>query len=77
MENGLQGTGKLLVILGVVLVLAGIIILLAGKFPGIKSMPGDMVFKKDNFTFYFPLGTSVLISIILTLIFFLWRKFGG
>ena len=73
----MNGTGKLLIILGIVLVLAGIIILLAGKFPGIKSIPGDMVFKKENFTFYFPLGTSILISIILTLIIFLWRKFGG
>ncbi|MEX2591841.1 MAG: DUF2905 domain-containing protein [Anditalea sp.] len=73
----MNGTGKLLIVLGMVLVLAGIIILLAGKFPGIKSIPADMVFKKENFTFYFPLGTSILISLLLTLIIFLWKKFGG
>jgi hypothetical protein len=73
----MSGTGKLLIVLGMVLLLAGIIFLLADKFPGVKSVPGDMVFKKKNFTFYFPLGTSILISIILTLILYLWRRYGG
>lgn len=73
----MYSTGKILVLLGLVLVVAGIIFLLADKIPGIRSVPGDMVIKKKNFTFYFPLGTSILISLLLTLIVFLWRKYGG
>lgn len=73
----MNGLGKTLILSGLVMILAGAIILLAGKFPGFKSMPGDVVVKKENFTFYFPLGTSILISLVLTLFFFLWRKFGA
>lgn len=73
----MNSTGKILIGLGVILVFAGILFLLAGRFPGFKSMPGDMIFKKENFTLYFPLGTSILLSLLLTLAIFLWRKFGG
>jgi len=73
----MNGVGKILILSGLVLVLAGAIILLAGKFPGLKSMPGDIVVKKENFTFYFPLGTSILVSLVLTLLFLLWRKLGA
>ena len=73
----MNGMGRLLIGLGLLLVLAGAIILLLGKFPGFKSLPGDIALKRENFTFYFPLGTSVLISIVLTLFLYLWRKFGG
>jgi hypothetical protein len=73
----MNSTGKILIGLGVILVLAGIVVLLVGRFPGFKSMPGDIVIKKENFTLYFPLGTSILLSLLLTLAIFLWRKFGG
>lgn len=73
----MNGMGKLLIGIGLLLVLAGAIILLLGKFPGFKSLPGDIVMKRESFTLYFPLGTSILISIVLTLLFYLWRKFGG
>ncbi|MFH1783124.1 MAG: DUF2905 domain-containing protein [Candidatus Omnitrophota bacterium] len=46
-----------------------------GKIPWLGRLPGDILIKKDNFTFYFPLTTSILISVILTLIFiFIGRK---
>ncbi len=77
MGNEVNGIGKILIVTGLILVLVGTIFILSGKFPGIKSIPGDMVIKKENFTFYFPLGTSILISLLLTLFFYLWRKFGG
>lgn len=77
MENGMSGMGKILIGLGLLLVLVGVIVLFMGKFQGFKSLPGDIVIKKENFTFYFPLGTSILISIVLTLVLFLWRKFGS
>ena len=73
----MNGMGKILIGLGLLLVLAGVIVLLLGKFSGFKSLPGDIVIKKENFTFYFPLGTSIMISILLTLILLLWRKFSG
>ena len=73
----MNGMGKILIGVGLLLVLAGVIVLLIGKFPGFKSLPGDIVIKKENFTFYFPLGTSIMISILLTLILLLWRKFSG
>ncbi len=69
--------GKILIGLGLLLIVAGAIVLLLGKFPGFKSLPGDIVLKRENFTLYFPLGTSILISVILTLLLYLWRKFGG
>ena len=73
----MNGMGKILIGLGLLLVVAGVIVLLIGKFPGFKSLPGDIVMKRENFTFYFPIGTSILISVILTLFLYLWRKFGS
>lgn len=69
--------GKILIILGLVFLIAGALVMFIDKLPGFKSLPGDILIKRENFTFYFPLGTSILISLILSLAFFLWRKFGG
>ncbi len=65
---------RLFIILGVILVVIGLALLLVPKIPGLGKLPGDIVIKRENFTFYFPLGTSILISIILSLIFWLFRK---
>ncbi len=63
--------GKILVAFGVLMVLLGVILLvvgnLSGKVPWIGRLPGDIHIQRGNWTFYFPLGTSILISIILTL----------
>lgn len=64
-------SGKLLLILGAVIVVAGVILLLAGRFHWpIGRMPGDIVYRGKNTVFYFPLATSLLLSVILSLI--LW-----
>ncbi|MEW5747056.1 MAG: DUF2905 domain-containing protein [Nitrospirota bacterium] len=63
--------GKLLVLIGIVLVVIGGLIMLSGKIPWLGRLPGDIVIQRKNFTFYFPLATSIVISIILTLIFWL------
>lgn len=68
---------KILIFGGLVLVAAGFVLWMLPKWGGFKSLPGDIVIKKENFTFYFPLGTSILISVLLTLLMYLWRKFGG
>ena len=66
----MQDFGKLLFIVGLVLALVGLLITTVGKIPWIGRLPGDVLIQRRNFTFYFPLTTSVLVSIILTL--FLW-----
>jgi hypothetical protein len=66
--------GKMLIVLGCIIVAIGVILLLAHKIPFIGRLPGDIYVKRENFTFYFPLTTSIIISIILTLIFWIFRR---
>lgn len=67
----LLGFGVLLVILGGILLLAGN---LTGKVPWLGRLPGDIYIERGNWKFYFPLATSILVSIILTLIFSLFGR---
>jgi hypothetical protein len=70
-----SGFGKILIIIGVVIAGLGFILLLGAKIPWIGRLPGDFYYKGKNFTFYFPLATSIIISIILTIILmFISRK---
>jgi hypothetical protein len=64
---------RTLIILGVVLVLAGLAWPWLGKL-GLGRLPGDIMIGKGNFRFYFPLTTSIIVSLILTLLFWLFRK---
>jgi hypothetical protein len=64
----LHGLGKLIIIAGVFLVVIGLLITLAPKIPIIGKLPGDFYFKRGNTFFYFPLASSILISIILSLV---------
>lgn len=64
----IQPLGKLLIVVGIFLVVMGISIVLAPKIPYIGRLPGDIHIKRDNFVFYFPLVSSIVVSIILTLI---------
>jgi uncharacterized membrane protein YkgB len=66
--------GKILILLGVLIIVIGLLLLLGEKIPWVGRLPGDIVIRKKNFTFYFPLATSILISIILTLLFALFRR---
>jgi hypothetical protein len=72
--NGFFQLGKILIVLGLVIAGVGILFTLGGKIPWIGRLPGDIYIRRKNFTFYFPLATSLLISIILTLIFMLFRR---
>lgn len=69
---------KVLIILGLVLVAVGLIVFLSGKLPYFGKLPGDIVIKKPGFTLYFPFVTFLLLSLILTIIlnivFRLWRR---
>jgi hypothetical protein len=66
--------GKILIICGIVLVVIGLILILGEKIPWLGRLPGDIYIKRDKFTFYFPLMTSIIISLLLTLLFSLFRK---
>jgi len=66
---------KILIWTGSLLLALGFIVWLAGKIPGIGHLPGDILIKKERFTFYFPLATSLLFSLIISLIlYFLNRR---
>lgn len=68
----LGGLGKLLIGFGVVMIILGGIVLLlgnvSGKVPWIGRLPGDIYIQRENWSFYFPLATSIILSIILTLV---------
>ena len=70
----LNEMARMLVIIGCFLIIFGGLLFLVGKIPGAGRLPGDIVIKKENFTFYFPLATSILVSLVLSLIFFLINK---
>lgn len=66
--------GKALVLLGILLAVAGVIFILGARIPWLGHLPGDIHIKRDNFTFYFPLTTCVLLSLILTLVLYIFRR---
>jgi hypothetical protein len=70
-----QQTGKVLIVIGSLLLLTGLFFYFSDRLPFFGKVPGDMVVKKKNFTFYFPLGTSILISLLLSLLFYLISRF--
>lgn len=65
---------KMLILLGVVLIVVGAVLWAIPKIPWLGRLPGDIVWQRGRWTFYFPLGTSILISIILTLLLYLFRR---
>jgi len=67
----MQHIGKMLILLGIILAAIGGFMLIAGRISWIGRLPGDILLQKKNFTFYFPLATSILVSIVLTLLFWL------
>ncbi len=71
---GLDSLGKTLIVLGVVAILLGAMLLVAGKMPFLGRLPGDIIIRRERWTFYFPLATSILISLVLTLLFWLFGR---
>jgi multisubunit Na+/H+ antiporter MnhG subunit len=71
---GPENMGKLLLIIGGVLALIGVLFLFLGRF-GLGRLPGDIIIKRENLTIFFPLTTMLLISILLTLIFSILKRF--
>jgi len=66
--------GKLLIIIGVVFIGIGVLVLAAGHLPWLGKLPGDFSLKRGSFQLYFPLMTCVIISIVLTILFNIFKK---
>ncbi len=68
--------GRLLIFAGLALVAAGLLVMLGAKLglPRLGRLPGDFVFRGNNSVFYFPIVTSIFLSIVLTLVFLLFRR---
>jgi len=69
-----SGLGRLLIVAGIALVIIGLLISLAGKIPYLGKLPGDIRIEKKHVSFYFPIVTCLLLSIILTIILNLFRR---
>ncbi len=72
------GLGRLLIVVGLAVAGIGLLLTLADRWPGlgagvnwIGKLPGDLSIKRDNFSFYFPLATSLVLSILLSLVFYI------
>ncbi len=68
------GIGKLLILMGIILIVFGGILVFLPKIPWLGKLPGDLFFKGERVSFYFPLTTSILISLLLTLLLALFRR---
>lgn len=71
----MQELGRLLLIIGVIVTVIGLVLLFADRIPFIGRLPGDIVIKRKNFVFYFPLMTSIIISVVLTVVLSLISRF--
>ncbi|MFO7264741.1 MAG: DUF2905 domain-containing protein [Limnochordales bacterium] len=69
----MSGIGRTLIAAGALLMLAGLALVVVERF-GLPRLPGDIVIRRGNWTFYFPIATSLLLSAILTLLAYLFRR---
>jgi hypothetical protein len=74
--GGLAALGKLLLGLAAILAVIGVLLVVADRFPGLRigRLPGDISVEREKFRFYFPLGTSILLSVVLTLVLWLLAR---
>ncbi len=66
--------GKPLVVIGLVIALVGVVLMLAGRVPWLGRLPGDIYVQRGNWSFYFPVVTSLVLSVLLTLLFWLFGR---
>jgi uncharacterized protein HemY len=68
------GFGKALIFLGLLLVVVGVFFSLGGKIPWLGRLPGDLMIEREGYTYYFPLTTCILISVIISLVLYFFRR---
>lgn len=66
--------GKLLILFGILLVVLGVVFSVGPKIPWLGHLPGDIYIERERFSYYFPLTTCLLLSLILTLVLYLFRR---
>ena len=66
--------GKFLMVCGGMMLVVGVLLTLSGKIPWLGRLPGDIIIQQDNFSFYFPLTTCLLLSVVLSLVVALLRR---
>lgn len=66
--NTFSSAGKLIILAGVILIVIGVLMVFFDKIPLLGKLPGDISIKRRNFTLYFPIVTSILLSIVLTVL---------
>lgn len=66
--------GKLLVVFGVLIVVAGLVLMLVGRVPWLGRLPGDIHIQRGNWTLYFPLATSLIVSVVLSLLLYVFGR---
>jgi membrane protein implicated in regulation of membrane protease activity len=71
---GVNDIGKTLVVLGLLIALAGLVLVFVGRVPWIGRLPGDIHIQRGNWSFYFPIATSIVLSLLLTLLFWLFGR---
>jgi NADH:ubiquinone oxidoreductase subunit 6 (subunit J) len=64
----MSDVGKLLIVFGLLIVLVGAVLVLIGRVPGLGRLPGDILIRRGSWTFYFPLATSLVLSVVLSLL---------
>lgn len=74
MSDEFQGLGRTLIFTGLIVAALGVVVAFHDKIPFLGRLPGDFHFRRDNFSFYFPLASGLLVSLILSLIFWLFRR---
>lgn len=74
MPTGFDSLGKTLMIFGAVLLIVGAVLHFGAKIPWLGRLPGDIHVEKENFSFYFPVVTCIVISVILTVVFNLFSR---
>ncbi len=76
--GGLGSLGRMLLLLGAVIAGVGLLLIVAERFPGLRigRLPGDIAIERERWRFYFPLGTSIVLSIVITLILWLVGRRG-
>jgi hypothetical protein len=72
--NLFYSLGKVLIIIGLVIAAMGVLMVITPRVPWLGKLPGDIIIKKENFQFYFPVTTCIIISIIVTLLFYLFKR---
>jgi len=70
----MEQVGKFVIAAGLLMVALGVVLLLAGKIPWLGRLPGDIVVDSPRVKFYFPLATSLLLSVVVSLLFYLFRR---